>query len=308
MSMTLFLFTTPPRDEDWSLANVAFVDIGRLGYHTYRIGGLSCTSDDVSTSIDTVLSLFILHEDETLQTTPDSAGHTDESRANEGSRTISPRRPSRPRLQLNPLPPPSQTRSATAHNPSSPLYFMPSRPIEAHPTNDYKHRNARSTHPNPRQHGHHRHPINTASARDVLLSIPAESLTHITSFLQPPDLFALGQTCKPLHAHVTDDNTWRRAFVYQYFGISPEADLRDDIGNKTLMLRRADQSWKKEFVLRYNLRRYVIATGEVNGEIVGRRTRAGCGAGHMKAETSRFFVASPLQRVRLSVRDLLSPR
>ena len=70
--MTLFLFTTPPRDEDWSLANVAFVDIGRLGYHTYRIGGLSCTSDDVSTSIDTVLSLFILHEDETLQTTPDT--------------------------------------------------------------------------------------------------------------------------------------------------------------------------------------------------------------------------------------------
>ncbi|CDO69933.1 hypothetical protein BN946_scf184836.g7 [Trametes cinnabarina] len=85
--------------------------------------------------------------------------------------------------------------------------------------------------------------------------MPSESLTHITSFLDPPDLLALARTCKQLHAHVADDNTWRRAYVYQYLGITPESDLRDDAGDKTLMLRRKETSWRKEFVMRYNLRR-----------------------------------------------------
>ncbi|KAI0776625.1 ARP2/3 complex 16 kDa subunit (p16-Arc)-domain-containing protein [Trametes elegans] len=82
-----------------------------------------------------------------------------------------------------------------------------------------------------------------------------ESLTHVTAFLDPPDLFTLARTCKLLHAHVADDNTWRRAYVQQYLGITPEGDLRDDAGERTLMLRREESSWKKEFVLRYNLRR-----------------------------------------------------
>lgn len=89
----------------------------------------------------------------------------------------------------------------------------------------------------------------------ILLAFPSESLTHITCFLDPPALLALSRTNKYLNKHVEDDNTWHRAFVCCFLGISPEGDLQDA---KTLMLRRCEISWKKEFIIRYNLRRYKI--------------------------------------------------
>ena len=138
---------------------------------------------------------------------------------------------------------------------------MHSRPLEAHPRKDSRYKHSRPSHPHARQHGNHAHGHDAASgARHVLLSLPSESLTHITSFLEPPALLVLAQTCKQLHAHVADDNTWRRAFVYQYLGIAPETDLCHDAGNKTLMLRREAGSWRKEFILRYSLRRYVMSS------------------------------------------------
>ncbi|KAI0640967.1 hypothetical protein C8Q79DRAFT_426214 [Trametes meyenii] len=144
---------------------------------------------------------------------------------------------------------------------------MPSRPIEALPRKHRLHKATRSHH-NTHQYGHAHRTSVAASGTSVLLSIPSESLTHVTSFLDPPELLALARTCKPLHAHVADDNTWRRAYVYQYLGITPEDDLRDGASDKTLMLRREENTWKKEFILRYNLRRYVIASPRL-----GRRSR-----------------------------------
>lgn len=88
----------------------------------------------------------------------------------------------------------------------------------------------------------------------ILLAFPTESLTHITCFLDPPSLLALSRTNKYLNKHVEDDNTWHRAFVYQFLGILPEGDLQN---GRTLMLRRCENSWKKEFIIRYNLRRFV---------------------------------------------------
>ncbi|KAI0702768.1 hypothetical protein C8Q76DRAFT_755783 [Earliella scabrosa] len=132
---------------------------------------------------------------------------------------------------------------------------MPSRPTEAPFRKDSRYKPARPHPNNTRQHGNLHGLQHAASGTaDVLLGIPSESLTHVTSFLAPPDLLALARTCKSLHAHVADDNTWRRAYVYQYLGITPESDLRDD-GDKTLLMRREESSWKKEFILRYNLRR-----------------------------------------------------
>ena len=167
---------------------------------------------------------------------------------------------------------------------------MPSRPSEAPSRKENRHKPTR-THPvNLRQHGH-AHRLHAASGTtDVLLSIPSESLTHVTSFLDPPDLLALARTCKRLNAHVADDNTWRRAYVYQYLGITPESDLRDDVGDKTIMLRREESSWKKEFILRYNLRRYVVFLIEEK-DLPFRASLCGC------YDTSP--VASSLQRVRL---------
>ncbi|CCL99834.1 uncharacterized protein FIBRA_01858 [Fibroporia radiculosa] len=87
-----------------------------------------------------------------------------------------------------------------------------------------------------------------SSSTSLLLRVPSESLTHITSFLNPPTLFVLSCTNKELYAHVKDDNTWRRAYVYQYLGISPESDLHNDADRKSLMLRREESTWRKEFV------------------------------------------------------------
>ncbi|TFK47122.1 hypothetical protein OE88DRAFT_1666411 [Heliocybe sulcata] len=86
----------------------------------------------------------------------------------------------------------------------------------------------------------------------ILLEVPSETLTHVTSFLDPNSLFALAGTNKRLYDHVKDDNTWHRAFLCQFLGIGPENDPHD--GN-SLMLRRAETSWRREFVSRYNLRR-----------------------------------------------------
>ena len=95
-------------------------------------------------------------------------------------------------------------------------------------------------------------PRNVSSA---LLDLPSESLTHVTSYLDPASLFVLGGLNKRLHEHVEDDNTWRRAYVYQFLGIKPEDDIHDGGSPDVLMLRREETSWKREFVFRCNLRR-----------------------------------------------------
>lgn len=87
------------------------------------------------------------------------------------------------------------------------------------------------------------------------LDIPTENLTHITSYLDPPSLLALSGVNTALHEHVKDEHTWHRAFVYSFLGIKPEDNL-DDV--KGLMLRRSESSWKKEFIIRYNLRRCTV--------------------------------------------------
>lgn len=98
------------------------------------------------------------------------------------------------------------------------------------------------------QHGIHK---KDSQCIAYLLAIPSESLTHITSFLEPPSLLSLQRVNRQMYEHINDDNTWHRAFLYRYLGIVPEYDAED---SQILMLRRTESSWKKEFVLRYNLR------------------------------------------------------
>jgi hypothetical protein len=86
----------------------------------------------------------------------------------------------------------------------------------------------------------------------ILLDLPNESLTHITSFLDPPSLLTLSRVCQLLFRHVEDDNTWRLAFVYHYFGVSPESDAYDV---NRLLLRRFETTWRNEFIVRFILSR-----------------------------------------------------
>src|SRR5258708_12268478 len=62
------------------------------------------------------------------------------------------------------------------------------------------------------QHGQHTSP---------LYLLPAESLTHITSFLDPVSLRSLAQTSQKLYEHFSDDNTWPRAFSFLLPRLSP---------------------------------------------------------------------------------------
>ncbi|KAG1773386.1 hypothetical protein EV702DRAFT_577364 [Suillus placidus] len=87
-----------------------------------------------------------------------------------------------------------------------------------------------------------------------LLDIPAESLTHITSFLSPPSLLALSRTNRRFNEHINDDNTWYRAFINQFLGIGPENDLENE---RILLLRKSERTWRKEFIMRHNLRGFV---------------------------------------------------
>lgn len=86
----------------------------------------------------------------------------------------------------------------------------------------------------------------------ILILVPSETLTAITSYLDPPSLLALAVVNIYLNGHVKDDNTWRRAFFYQFLGIGPENDLDD---NKALLLKRTEGSWRNEFTVRYKLKR-----------------------------------------------------
>jgi hypothetical protein len=93
-------------------------------------------------------------------------------------------------------------------------------------------------------HGH-QHPF--------LLDAPQEVLTHCTSYLEPQALLGLGRTCKRLREHVQDDNTWRRAFAYHFYGLTPESGLDDSTDG--LMMRRTYRTWKKEYMSRFELQK-----------------------------------------------------
>ena len=148
---------------------------------------------------------------------------------------------------------------------ASKAYFMHSRPLENTQNKDKHRAKSHHSHKHSNQHGRHHHKqANPQQQGECLLfRVPPESLTHITAFLDPPSLLVLDQVNKRLHEHVTDDNTWRRAYVYQYLGILPEDDIQrgnghpDYTSGRDLMLRRTETSWKREFVFRWNLRRYL---------------------------------------------------
>jgi hypothetical protein len=85
----------------------------------------------------------------------------------------------------------------------------------------------------------------------LLLCLPSESLTYITSFLDPVSLCSLAQTSRKLYQHVGDDNTWRRAFVCQVLGILPEEDLNEV---RPLTFRSTQKTWRHEFERRHIIR------------------------------------------------------
>lgn len=134
---------------------------------------------------------------------------------------------------------------------------MLNKPTKASRNTSDQNKHAKSTTLRTAQHGClHRNPnLSPLPERGApLLSVPGESLTHITSYLDVPSLLNLSRVNKSLHEHVNNDSTWYRALLCQFLGISPETDLQ---GVQTLSLRRTESTWKKEFVYRHITSVYV---------------------------------------------------
>ena len=125
--------------------------------------------------------------------------------------------------------------------------FMPTRPAHNPRKEAWNSKTSSNANLVPVQHGKQQQPVS------ILLDIPVESLTHVTSYLAPPALFALSRTCTRLYEHVKDDITWYRAFLTQVMGVRPEGHLDD---GKAILLKRLEHTWREEFLMRYRLRRY----------------------------------------------------
>jgi hypothetical protein len=89
------------------------------------------------------------------------------------------------------------------------------------------------------------------------LSIPKESITHVTSYLDPQSLLLLGQVNWSLYDHIKDDHTWRRAFAANCLGIAPDKDLETE-QTTALLFRRTESSWRKEYIVHYVLSEYAF--------------------------------------------------
>ncbi|KAF8064241.1 WD40-repeat-containing domain protein [Lyophyllum atratum] len=128
----------------------------------------------------------------------------------------------------------------------------------------------------------------------ILLGVPSETLTGITSYLDPPSLFSLARVHGRLHSHVKNDSTWHRAFVCQFLNIGPESEIHDDA--KSLMLRRSENTWRNEFIMRYRLRRRwersrnaTVAHIPVHSEISSMHMMPG---GALLASSTRYGIVS----------------
>ncbi|EJD54595.1 WD40 repeat-like protein [Auricularia subglabra TFB-10046 SS5] len=118
---------------------------------------------------------------------------------------------------------------------------MPHQPrSQPQKQNTQNRRSSPTAHDTDAQHG---------PARAFLLDVPPEALTHITAFLEPQALLALGQANRLLYDHVKSDNTWLRAFLVYFVRVGPEVAL-DSVQHRPA-LRRLRPTWREEYIARY---------------------------------------------------------
>ncbi|KAH9068100.1 hypothetical protein EDB83DRAFT_2379660 [Lactarius deliciosus] len=113
------------------------------------------------------------------------------------------------------------------------------------------------------------------------LLLPSETLTHITSFLDPSSLLFFSQTCLKFYEHICDDNTWHRAFVCQFFGIPPESALNDF---RPLTFRSTGRTWRHEFSRRNIIRR--LWSLSINAPVLHDPLRARISAIHIMPDSA----------------------
>ena len=84
----------------------------------------------------------------------------------------------------------------------------------------------------------------------LLHALPCETLTNVTAWLDPPSLLALGLVDKYLKRIVDSDSIWHTAFLAHFLHVAPE---EWSMNGRMLLLRRVENSWKREYISRYKL-------------------------------------------------------
>ncbi|KIM29195.1 hypothetical protein M408DRAFT_68296 [Serendipita vermifera MAFF 305830] len=84
--------------------------------------------------------------------------------------------------------------------------------------------------------------------RSVLERFPYETLTHITSYLQPPALASLSAVSSWFKEYLSDDVVWKLALFANILGIHPEHQKHS---SRAFLLRRTESTWKLEYIVRF---------------------------------------------------------
>jgi len=106
-------------------------------------------------------------------------------------------------------------------------------------------------------HANYRFPVfrtgglgSSESVGSLLHALPFETLTNVTAWLDPPALLALGLVDKYLKKYVGNDGIWQTAFFAHFLDVAPEEGTTNA---RLLLLRRVENSWKREYISRYKL-------------------------------------------------------
>lgn len=151
---------------------------------------------------------------------------------------------------------------------------MHKNPKQFSEQNSSKNRSPQSQLANPAQHvlshANYRLPVfrtgglgSSESVGSLLHALPCETLTNVTAWLDPPSLLALGLVDKYLKRYVDNDNIWQTAFLAHFLGVAPEEGTTNA---RMLLLRRLENTWKREYISRYKLLQCVMLS-----PIYGRR-------------------------------------
>jgi hypothetical protein len=88
--------------------------------------------------------------------------------------------------------------------------------------------------------------------------MPYETLSHVTSYLDPPALANLSGVSSYFKEYLSDDVVWKLALFANLLDIRPE---REKDSPRAFLLRRIESTWKAEYIERFRALTYVPFIG-----------------------------------------------
>lgn len=97
----------------------------------------------------------------------------------------------------------------------------------------------------------------TGQPKSILERMPYETLSHVTSYLDPPALANLSGVSSYFKEYLADDVVWKLALFANVLDIRPE---REKDSARAFLLRRIEFTWKAEYIQRFKALTYVHAS------------------------------------------------